>query len=69
MEYLAVLNMGDIPKKIVLPLEFAGEKSAVVVRDLWNMTLLKGLVNIYEIKLPPHGAGMFSVTKQTTSGG
>lgn len=63
MKYIAVMNISNATRTIVLPLENLGITKKIKVRDLWNKTEIDKTENVYSITIPPHGAGLYSVRK------
>jgi len=63
MKYIAVMNISNATRTIILPLENLGITKKIKVRDLWNKTEIDKTENVYSITIPPHGAGLYSVRK------
>ncbi len=61
MKYIAVMNISNTTRTIVLPLENSGVTKKLKVRDLWNKTEIGKTENVYSVTIPPHGAGLYSV--------
>jgi len=63
MKYIAIINMSNEIQNLVLPLEDLGISLEKRVRDLWNQTEIRKTVNVYDVTIPPHGAGLYSIVK------
>ena len=60
--YLAVFNIGGNRASVPVDLKSLGFASSVHVRDLWTRQDL-GLLDTFAPVLPPHGAGLYRVSK------
>jgi len=63
MKYIAVINMNNVPRTIVLPLENLSNTRKIKVMDLWNKTEIDKTGNAYTVIIPSHGSGLYSVGK------
>ena len=63
VKYMAVMNVGDAPKTVILPLESAGISGEAKVRDLWNKAVLTKTGGRFQINIPAHGAALLSIQK------
>lgn len=61
VKYMAVMNINDTPKTVLLPLEIAGISGNATVRNLWTKTELVAANKGFEVILPAHGASMLSL--------
>jgi alpha-galactosidase len=61
VKYMAVLNVNDSPKTVILPLEAAGVSGDVAIKNLWDKTDLVKTNEGYKLIVPAHGAAMFSM--------
>jgi hypothetical protein len=59
--YMAVMNINDEAKKVVLPLEKAGLGTKAAIRDLWLKTDVQVGSKGVEIEVAPHGACLFAI--------
>jgi len=62
VKYMAVLNINDSPKTIILPIESSGLSGNIAVRDIWNKTELTKTEEGFKLILPAHGAGLLSLS-------
>jgi len=61
LKYMAVMNVNDEPKTVILPLEAAGISGEVTIKNLWNKTDLAKTSEGYKLTIPAHGGAMFSL--------
>jgi hypothetical protein len=61
VKYMALLNLNDAQKTVILPLGVAGISGNVSVRDLWNKAGLTKTGKGFELILPAHGASLLSL--------
>lgn len=60
VKYMAILNVNDESKTVIVPIEKTGMSENVTVRDLWNKTELIKTEKGFELILPAHGASLLS---------
>ncbi|MEL7123564.1 MAG: glycoside hydrolase family 27 protein, partial [Bacteroidota bacterium] len=58
--YLAIFNISDAEQEIKVLLQ--GKKT--LIRDLWNKKDIGNFADFFTQKLPPHGAGLFSLNNK-----
>ncbi len=63
VKYMAVLNVNDASKTVVLPLESTGISGEVKVHDIWTTTDLQMAGKGYSISIPAHAGCLFSIQK------
>jgi len=61
--YIAILNVNEISKDYIIPVETFNNSGNAVVRDLWKKTNLVNEGVDYLVTIPPHGAALYSITK------
>lgn len=61
-QYLAIFNLNETAEKIKFPVDKLGA-GKFVVRDLWLGKDMGELSNAITVTIPPHGAGLYKLTK------
>ena len=61
VKYMAILNVNDSPKTVILPLEAAGISGDVTIKNLWDKIDLTKTDKGFELILPAHGANLLSL--------
>ncbi len=57
--FVALFNLSNRPKEVVFELEWEYMRGKYMVRDLWAKKDLASCENLFKIKLPAHGAGLY----------
>ena len=57
--FVALFNLSNRPKEVVCELEWEYMRGKYMVRDLWAKKDLASCENLFKIKLPAHGAGLY----------
>ena len=58
---MAVLNVNDSPKTVILPLEASGISGDLIVQNLWDKTEVAKTSEGLELILPAYGASLLSL--------
>lgn len=62
-KYLALFNTGDKPQDVSFVFESENLQSKYKIRDLWKHEEMGIFEKIYSVNLPPHGAGLYRMSK------
>jgi len=61
--YLALFNTGEKPREVGVDLKYLGLSGSVSARDLWARAALGPAAGRFSVQLPPHGSGLYRLSR------